>query len=126
MTLSTHSRFSARFGLTTPIALAPIALASGGALAAACAQAGALGLVGGGGYGDLAWTQREYTLALQAAHTNRIGCGFITWKLDEDASALDWVLDHAPEHRPRAVMLSCCHLEMPAGMPHASLPAARR
>ena len=35
-----------------------------------------------------------------------IGCGFITWKLDEDASALDWVLDHAPEHRPRAVMLS--------------------
>ena len=105
MTLLTHSRFSAQFGLTTPIALAPMALASGGALAAACAQAGAMGLVGGG-YGDLAWTQREYTLALQAADTGRIGCGFITWKLDEDASALDWVLDHAPEHRPRAVMLS--------------------
>ena len=46
------------------------------------------------------------THSLQASHTNRIGCGFITWKLDEDASALDWVLDHAPEHRPRAVMLS--------------------
>ena len=105
MTLLTHSRFSAQFGLTTPIALAPMALASGGTLAAACARAGALGLVGGG-YGDLAWTQREYTLALAAADTGRIGCGFITWKLDEDASALDWVLDRAPQHRPRAVMLS--------------------
>lgn len=93
--------FCARFGLTTPIALAPMALATGGALAAACARAGALGLVGGG-YGDLAWTQREYTLALPSADTGRLGVGFITWKLDEDASALDWVL----QHRPRAVMLS--------------------
>lgn len=93
--------FCARFGLTTPIALAPMALATGGALAAACARAGALGLLGGG-YGDLAWTQREYTLALPSADTGRLGVGFITWKLDEDASALDWVL----QHRPRAVMLS--------------------
>lgn len=85
-----------------------MALASGGALAAACAQAGALGLVGGG-YGDLAWTQREYTLAVaqlanDAQSLQRLGCGFITWKLDEDASALDWVLDQAP--RPQAMMLS--------------------
>ncbi|MGH6638550.1 MAG: NAD(P)H-dependent flavin oxidoreductase, partial [Polaromonas sp.] len=99
------SRFSSRFGLTCPMALAPMALASGGALAAACARAGTLGLVGGG-YGELAWTQREYTLALQASNTGRIGCGFITWKLDEEASALDWVLDHPVAERPRAVMLS--------------------
>ncbi len=106
MTLLTHSRFSARFGLTTPIALAPMALASGGALAAACAHAGALGLVGGG-YGELAWTQREYRLALELAQgTKRIGCGFITWKLDEDASALDWLLDLPAAQRPRALMLS--------------------
>ena len=58
MTHLQHSRFSARFGLTTPVALAPMALASGGALAAACARAGALGLVGGG-YGGLAWAQRD-------------------------------------------------------------------
>jgi nitronate monooxygenase len=86
-----------------------MALASGGALAAACAKAGTLGLVGGG-YGDLAWTQAQYTLALQAAKTpadrQRIGCGFITWKLDEDASALDWVLDHPGADKPRAIMLS--------------------
>ena len=95
------SRFSRLFGLDTPICLAPMALASGGELTAACARAGALGLVGGG-YGDLAWTQREYRLALERGPRERIGCGFITWKLDEDPSALDWVL----EQRPRAVMLS--------------------
>jgi nitronate monooxygenase len=102
-TLLDRSRFSARFGLTTPIALAPMALATGGALAAACARAGALGLVGGG-YGELDWTRREYGLAASgdAAVDARIGCGFITWKLEEDASALDWVL----ERKPRAVMLS--------------------
>ena len=104
MTQLNASRFSKQFSLTTPIALAPMALASGGALAAACARAGALGLVGGG-YGDLAWTQREYRLALQAVDSQRIGIGFITWKLDEDASALDWVLDLPLEERPRAVML---------------------
>ncbi len=101
-----HTRFTQRFHLSTPIALAPMALATGGALAAACAQAGALGLVGGG-YGDLAWTQREYTLARalltnDAASQARLGCGFITWKLDENADALDWVLSQ----QPCAIMLS--------------------
>ena len=103
MNTTLNSRFSERFNLRSPIALAPMALASGGALAAACARAGVLGLVGGG-YGELAWTRREYALALaQAANdTGRIGCGFILWKLDQDASALDWVL----QHKPRAIMLS--------------------
>ena len=101
-----HTRFTQAFHLTTPIALAPMALATGGALAAACAQAGALGLVGGG-YGDLAWTQREYTLAHKLLHADanahaRLGVGFITWKLDENAEALDWAL----AQKPCAVMLS--------------------
>jgi nitronate monooxygenase len=101
-----NTRFAQRFHLSTPIALAPMALATGGALAAACAQAGALGLVGGG-YGDLAWTQREYALANallanDAASHARLGCGFITWKLDENAEALDWVLTQ----KPCAIMLS--------------------
>jgi nitronate monooxygenase len=101
MNATAPSRLQQRFGLDAPIVLAPMALASGGALAAACDSAGALALVGGG-YGDLAWTQREYTLAQSLGARERLGCGFITWKLDEDASALDWVL----EHKPRAVMLS--------------------
>ena len=103
------TRLTTLFDLSVPIALAPMALAAGGALAAACARAGALGLVGGG-YGDLTWTQREYGLALQladsAANRARVGCGFITWKLDEDASALDWVLDQPVADKPRALMLS--------------------
>jgi nitronate monooxygenase len=100
-----HTRLTQQFGLTTPIALAPMALASGGALAAACANAGALGLLGGG-YGDLTWVQREHALALSLLPpaAARLGCGFITWKLDEDASALDWLLDQP--HTPAALMLS--------------------
>ena len=106
--MNLRTRFTQRFALSSPIALAPMALAAGGALSAACARQGALGLVGGG-YGDLAWTQREVRLAHSLLHTDpaslqRLGCGFITWKLDEDASALDWLLDQAPA--PAAVMLS--------------------
>ncbi len=102
------NRFTQGFGLTTPIALAPMALASGGALSAACAQAGALGLLGGG-YGELDWTLAQYQLALDALHGQpqalaRLGCGFITWRLDQDASAFDAVLDQA--QRPAAMMLS--------------------
>lgn len=95
------SRFSRRFQLATPIALAPMAYAAGGALSAAVARAGGLALVGGG-YGELDWLQREYPIALQRGPRERIGVGFITWRLDQDASALDWVL----QHQPRAVMLS--------------------
>lgn len=103
-----RTRFTDRFGLSTPVALAPMALASGGALTAACARAGALGLLGGA-YGDLAWTQREQQLALASTAPEqraRMGVGFISWKLDENASALDWVLDLPEPERPRAVMLS--------------------
>jgi nitronate monooxygenase len=100
-----HTRLTQQFGLTTPIALAPMAVASGGALTAACSNAGALGLLGGG-YGDLTWVQREHALALSLLPpaAARLGCGFITWKLDEDASALDWLLDQP--HTPAALMLS--------------------
>lgn len=105
---SISTRFTRKFELAAPVALAPMAMASGGALAAACARAGALGLIGGG-YGDLEWTSREYALACSLlgddpASLRRLGCGFITWKLDEDSSALDWVLDQGVA--PTALMLS--------------------
>jgi nitronate monooxygenase len=103
-----NTQFSLQFGLRTPIALAPMALASGGELASACARSGILGLIGGG-YGELAWLQKEHALALanlqnDAIALKKLGCGFITWKLDENASALDWLLDQA--HLPAAIMLS--------------------
>jgi len=102
------TRFTSGFALTSPIALAPMALASGGALAAACARAGALGLLGGG-YGELPWLEHAHGQALRVLHGDasalkRLGCGFITWKLNADASALDWLLDQA--HTPAALMLS--------------------
>ena len=104
-----QTRLTSLFYLASPIVLAPMALATGGALAMACARAGALALVGGG-YGDLAWTQREHRMALAISENDpqraRLGVGFITWKLDDDASALDWVLDQSAATRPRAVMLS--------------------
>ncbi len=85
-----------------------MAQVSGGALAAACARAGALGLLGGG-YGELPWLQTQHALALRLLTDDtpalkRVGCGFISWKLAEDASALDWLLDQA--HTPAALMLS--------------------
>ena len=102
------NRFTGAFSLSTPIALAPMALATGGALAAACAQAGSLGLVGGG-YGDLEWTRREYEAAVGLIADDRdalfrLGCGFTSWKLAEDRSAFDWLLDQP--QKPAAVMLS--------------------
>lgn len=101
-----QTRLMTRFGLAAPIVLAPMALAAGGALAAGCARAGALALLGGG-YGDLAWTMREYDAALallRGEDAARLGCGFITWKLALDDAALRAVLAHA--QAPRAIMLS--------------------
>ena len=101
------NRFLDQFGLDIPVALAPMALASGGALASSCARAGILGLVGGG-YGNLDWTSREYQMAVDALEDNsnamqRLGCGFISWKLQENAEALDWLISN---HQPAAIMLS--------------------
>lgn len=108
MAILIPTRLTRRFALTTPLVLAPMALAAGGELAAAWAGAGALGLVGGG-YGELAWTRREYELAATRLAANpearaRLGCGFICWKLEQDCSALDWLLDQPAV--PAAVLLS--------------------
>jgi nitronate monooxygenase len=106
--LPLSTRFTEKFGLRTPLALAPMAGASGGVLAGAWAKAGGLGLVGGG-YGDPAWVAKEYGTALaelrpDAPALGRLGCGFITWKLNENCAALDWLLDQEP--LPSAIMLS--------------------
>jgi nitronate monooxygenase len=92
-----RTRFAERFGLTVPIASAPMALASGGRLAQAVSDAGALGFVGGG-YGDADWTRRELALA----DARSVGCGFITWAIEADCRAFDIAL----EFRPRALFLS--------------------
>ncbi len=86
-----ETRLTRAFDLDHPVVLAPMALASGGRLAAAVTAAGGLGLIGGA-YCDPAWIEREF----DAAGNARVGCGFITWKLAETPALLDRVLDRAP------------------------------
>lgn len=90
-----RTRFTKGFGLSVPVALAPMAGVSGGALAAAVSRGGGLGILGGG-YGDLDWIRAQWALAQDAP----IGIGFITWKLTEELLAEGLALG------PRAVFLS--------------------
>ncbi len=86
------------FGLEHPIILAPMAGVSGGRLAAAVSNAGALGLVGGG-YGDPAWLRKELSIA--RAETSRPwGVGLITWAITHQT------VDLALSYEPHAFMLS--------------------
>lgn len=91
------TRFTRAFGLDHPIVSAPMARASGGRLAAAVSGAGALGLIGGG-YGDTDWIASEF----EAAGNAPVGCGLITWRLQDRPEVLDAVLARAP----RALFLS--------------------
>jgi nitronate monooxygenase len=91
------TRLTSALGIEHPIVLAPMALASGGRLAAAVTGAGGLGLIGGG-YGDEAWLRHEF----EAAAGEDVGCGLITWNLANNPQLLDLVL----EYEPVAVMLA--------------------
>ena len=91
------TRLTRQLGIEHPVLSAPMALAAGGALAAAVTRAGGLGLIGGG-YGDGDWLEREFA---QAGNT-RTGCGFITWSLAKQPNLLTAAL----AHRPAALMLS--------------------
>lgn len=91
------TRLTERLGLDHPIIQAPMAFAAGGRLARAVAEAGGLGLIGGG-YGDIAWIGEQFNLAGEAG----VGCGLITWKVMEHRHVLTQVLDH----KPSAIFLS--------------------
>jgi nitronate monooxygenase len=86
------------FGISSPIALAPMGGSAGGALAAAVSNGGGLGMVGGGRE-DRAWLERE--LAIAAKTTARPwGVGFQSWSTPVE------VVERALEFEPHAVMLS--------------------
>lgn len=91
------TRFTREFALEHPVVLAPMGFAAGGALAAAVARSGGLGLIGGG-YGDPEWLDEQ----LDAAGDAPIGVGFITWSMQKNPAVLAQVL----ARRPVAVMLS--------------------
>jgi len=91
------TRLTEKLNIEVPILLAPMAFASGGALASAVTQAGGLGFIGGG-YGDKKWLEQEFTAAGNAI----VGCGFITWSLTNQPELLTQILDR----KPKAVFLS--------------------
>lgn len=91
------TRLTERLGIAHPILSAPMALAGGGALAAAVSRAGGLGLIGGG-YGDAAWIEQQFA----AAGNTQVGCGFITWSMAKKPE----LLTQALAHKPAALMLS--------------------
>lgn len=96
MALSTA--FTALLGLRHPIAQAPLGGSAGGALAAAVADAGGLGMLGAA-HGDPEWLDREAPIV--ASGTDQPwGIGFLTWAIDAGA------VERALEYAPRAVMLS--------------------
>ncbi|GBG39016.1 NAD(P)H-dependent flavin oxidoreductase [Mycobacterium montefiorense] len=97
MNSALSTRLTEFFGIEHPILLAPMAMASGGRLAAAVASGGGLGLIGGG-YGNADWLRSEFGEAGGA----KVGCGFITWSLAREPELLEQVLDR----QPAAIMLS--------------------
>ncbi|MDT5202130.1 MAG: nitronate monooxygenase [Mycobacterium sp.] len=105
------TRLTEFFGIDHPILSAPMALISGGRLAAAVTSGGGLGLVGGG-YGDADWLEREFGLT----DGKRVGCGFITWSLARKPELLDETL----ERQPATIMLSFGDLQLFAEHIHAA------
>jgi nitronate monooxygenase len=96
--MAIQTALTEKFGVEYPVVLAPMASVSGGELAAAVSNAGALGLVGGG-YGDPDWLHNE--LSRCRKETDRPwGVGLITW------AATPETVDLALSYEPRAFMLS--------------------
>lgn len=92
-----ETRFTRRFGLRHPVALAPMDKVAGGPLAAAVSRAGGLGVIGGG-YGVAEWIDN----AFKQSAGERVGLGFITWSILRQEALLRSVL----ERRPAALMVS--------------------
>lgn len=107
------TRFTELFGLEHPIASAPMALHSGGALAAAVTEAGGLGLFGGVTREGPGWVTQQADLV--RARTDRpFGIGFITAFIE----MMSPLFDAALTARPEVVALSF-------GDPSPYIPRAR-
>ena len=85
------TRLTERLGIDHPVIQAPMAGAAGGQLAAAVSSAGGLGLIGGG-YGDEDWLTEQF----DAAGSQPVGCGMITWSLVEKPHLLPLILERSP------------------------------
>jgi len=86
-----ETSFTARFGISHPVMLAPMDKISDGRLAAEVSRAGGFGLIGAG-YGDPVWIDDAFA----AAAGQRVGIGVITWSLLEKPDLLQKILDWTP------------------------------
>src|SRR5205814_2598299 len=93
--LKMKTRFTEGFGTRYPIVCAPMALVTGGRLAAAVSNAGGLGIVGGG-YGGILGGEPDLRQELSHVRGQKFGVGFITWALARAPHMLEVALDHSP------------------------------
>ena len=96
-----ETRLTELLGIDHPVISAPMAFAAGGRLASAVTQAGGLGLIGGA-YGDREWINAQF---LEAGNT-KVGCGFITWNLQQALKRDTDLLYEVLERKPEALFLS--------------------
>ena len=90
-----RTKLTEAFGIRYPVVCAPMALITGGRLAAAVSRAGGLGIVGGGYAGTLGG-EPDLTQELAYVQGEKFGIGFITWALARVPYVLDEVLGHSP------------------------------
>jgi nitronate monooxygenase len=90
-----RTRLTDVFGIQNPIICAPMALITGGRLAAAVSNAGGLGIVGGG-YAGILGGEPDLKQELAYVQGHKFGIGFITWALARVPHMLDEVLSHSP------------------------------
>ena len=90
------TRLTDGFGIRYPIVCAPMALVTGGRLAAAVSSAGGLGIVGGG-YAGILGGEPDLRQELEHVRDQRFGVGFIAWALERAPQVLDVALSQSPE-----------------------------
>jgi nitronate monooxygenase len=93
--MNVETRLTEVFGIHYPIVCAPMALVTGGRLAAAVSSAGGLGIVGGG-YAGILGGEPDLHQELTHVRGHQFGVGFITWALERAPQVLDEVLAYSP------------------------------
>ncbi|THH15622.1 hypothetical protein EW146_g4882 [Bondarzewia mesenterica] len=107
--ISVNTAITRLLGTHTPVVLAPMAGASGGALSSQVTLAGGFGFIASG-YGSLEAFRKELDIARSALNVSSgtlpIGAGFLGWVLDRsDTKGVDYLYE-ALNNRVRAVWLS--------------------
>lgn len=90
-----RTRLTEEFGIRHPILCAPMALVTGGRLAAAVSDAGGLGILGGG-YAGVFGGEPNLRQEVALVRGRKFGIGFITWALTRVPDVLDEALSYSP------------------------------